>query len=332
MSGLKVMTSTALRGGVLAAGMAAAAVGTAQAQSGESVWVGMGDVPSIESLGLLIALERAEENGVETEMTFFNAEDVATQAVLGGQADIGVGAPYAFIENSDAPIRMFFRMSKLLFFPVVDTQEYQDWQDLDGEEVVVHSRGSGTEALMRMMEDVHDIEYSNMSYVPGSEVRAGAMLDDNIEATIVDEANYNFLKEEGGDRFQRLPLGEVSATDEALYARQDFLENRQEDVRILVEQLLRTWEDLKENPELAVELRNEYNLLSDLGEGADADIRSFYQQAAESNLFPTGGGDPSIVQNDLQFLSAAGQVPEPSGDVDVSQYWDFGPLNAVTDN
>lgn len=323
------MAGTALRGGVLAAGLMALAAGSAQAQSGDTVWVGMGDVPSIESLNLLIAMSRAEERGVPTEMTFFNAEDVATQAVLGGQADIGVGAPYAFIENSGAPIRMFYRLSTLLFFPVVDSQDYDGWQDLDGEEVVVHSRGSGTEALMRLMEEVHDIEYSNMSYVPGSEVRAGAMLDGNIDATIVDEANYNFLQEEGDGRFKRLPMEGVSATDEALYARQDFLNNRQEDVQILVEELLRTWEDLQEDPSLAVELRNEYDLLPDLGENADEEILSFYQDAADSNLFPTGGGDPSIVEDDLSFLAAAGQVPEPSGDVDVSQYWDFGPLQEV---
>ena len=61
--------------------------------------VAMGDIASVESLGLLVAMERTKERGVPMELTFFNSEDVATQAVVGGQADIGVGAPYAFIQN-----------------------------------------------------------------------------------------------------------------------------------------------------------------------------------------------------------------------------------------
>ena len=187
----------------------------------------MGDIASVESLGLLIAMERTKERGVPMELTFFNEEDVATQAVVGGQADIGVGAPYAFIQNSDAPIRMFFRMSTLLFFPVVNTEVYQGWEDLDGQEVTVHSRGSGTEALMRLMEQQHGIKYSNMSYVPGAEVRAGAMLQGTINATIVDAASFRLLQEQGGDKFQRLPLEGVNATDEALYANVDFLRRAQ---------------------------------------------------------------------------------------------------------
>ncbi|MEX1057482.1 MAG: hypothetical protein WED11_07110, partial [Natronospirillum sp.] len=166
------VTSIALAGGLTL---------SASAQNGP-VRVAMGDIASVESLNLLIAMERAEERGVEMEMTFFNSEDIAIQAVVGGQSDIGVGGPYAFIENSGAPIRMFYRASTLLFFPVVNSDYYESWADLDGEEVTVHSRGSGTEALMRLMETIHDIEFSNLSYVPGAEVRAGAMLQGAVRA------------------------------------------------------------------------------------------------------------------------------------------------------
>lgn len=128
--------------------------------------VALGDVASVESLNLLIAMERAGERGVPTEMAFFNSEDVAVQAVLSDEADIGFGAPYAFIENSNAPIRMFYRMSALLFFPVVNSQAYSDCSNRDGEEITVHSRGSDTEPLMRLIEQIRNIEYSTMSYVP----------------------------------------------------------------------------------------------------------------------------------------------------------------------
>ncbi len=307
---------------------AAALAATPVLAQDDPLGIAFGDIASVESLNLLIAMERAEERGVPMELTFFNSEDVAVQAVLTGQADIGVGAPYAFIQNSDAPIRMFFRMSELLFFPVVNSEVYSSWEDLDGQEVTVHSRGSGTEALMRLMEQVHDIEFSQISYVPGSEVRAGAMLQGTIDASIVDAANFRLLQEQGGEKFMRLPVEGVSATDEALYANTQVLEARADDIKIFVEELIRTWEDINENPQIVGELREQYGLLPDLPDEAASEAVPYYTEAVENGIYPADGGSPEDAQADIDFLSAAGQV-EAGEEVDPSDYWDFGPLEAA---
>lgn len=309
----------------------ASVTGPATAQTAP-LRVAMGDIASVESLNLLIAMERTKERGIPMELTFFNSEDVATQAVLSGQADIGVGAPYAFVQNSKAPIRMFFRMSTLLFFPVVNSEVYSGWKDLDGQEVTVHSRGSGTEALMRLMETVHGIKYSNLSYVPGSEVRAGAMLQGTINASIVDAANFRLLRERGGEKFQRLPLDGVNATDEALYASAEVLDARAEDMRVFTEELLRTWADIAENPAIVGELQAQYNLLADLPAEVIAEAVPYYVEAVENGIYPTDGGKPQDARDDIAFLSAAGQVTGDPATIDPADYWDFGPLNAAKGN
>ena len=314
-----------MKGAVVAAALTAA---PAAAQE-EPLRVAFGDIASVESLNLLIAMERTKERGVPMELTFFNSEDVAVQAVLTGEADIGVGAPYAFIQNSDAPIRMFFRMSELLFFPVVNSEVYSSWEDLDGEEVTVHSRGSGTEALMRLMEQVHDIEFSQISFVPGSEVRAGAMLQGTIDASIVDAANFRLLQEEAPGKFVRLPVEGVDATDEALYASTQVLEERADDIQVFVEELLRTWADVEENPAIVGELREQYDLLPDLPDEAASATVPYYTEAVEGGVYPTDGGSPQNAADDIAFLSAAGQVEAPEGEVDASAYWDVGPLEAA---
>lgn len=291
--------------------------------------VAMGDVASLESLGLLIAMERTKERGVPMELTFFNSEDVATQAVVGGQSDIGVGAPYAFIQNSNAPIRMFYRMNTLLFFPVVNSELYSGWEDLDGETVTVHSRGSGTEALMRLMEKVHGIKYSNISYVPGAEVRAGAMLQGTVNATIVDAASMRLLEEQAEGKFVRLPVEGVNATDEALYANVNFLESRSDDVAVFVEEMIRTWEDINADPAVVAGLREQYDLLPDLPAEAGAGIEAYFAEATANGVMPTSGGTPEDVAEDLEFLAAAGQVDMPEGEVDASLFWDFRPLEAA---
>jgi NitT/TauT family transport system substrate-binding protein len=312
-----------------AGAVTALAMVTGGAAANDPLRVGLGDIASVESLNLLIAMERAKERGVDMEMTFFNSEDVAVQAVLSGEAHIGVGAPYAFMANSKAPIRMFYRMSTLLFFPVVNSEVYAGWEDLDGQEVTVHSRGSGTEALMRLMEKIHGIQYANISYVPGSEVRAGAMLQGTINASIVDAANFRLLQEQGGDKFARLPLDGVNATDEALYARADVLEGRAEDIQIFTEELLRTWNDIAENPAIVGELREQYNLLPDLPADVIAEAVPYYTEAVANGIYPLDGGQPSDAADDIAFLAAAGQVELDPANVNPADFWDFTALDAA---
>ncbi len=90
----------------------------------------------------------------------------------------------------------------------------------------MHSRGSGTEAIMQLMAEKHGIKYSNVSYVPGSEVRAGALLQGSVKASIVDSANRRMIMEKAPGKFIVLPMEGVSATDEALFANTEFLRPR----------------------------------------------------------------------------------------------------------
>lgn len=301
---------------------------TAQAETR----IAFGDIPSIESLNLLIAVERAKERGVDVSLTYFDSEDVAAQAVVGQEADIGVGAPYALIQRVRTPIRLIYQMSTLQFFPVVNSERYQDWADLDGEEVAVHSRGSGTEAIMMLMAEKHGIEYSNISYVPGSEVRAGAMLQGNIHASIVDSANFRVLQQEGGGKFKRLELGDVNATDEALYASQEYIENNADELQVLLEEILRTWREIDENPAVVAEYREQYGLLPDLPSQMEEQLVPFYEESVEGGVFPTNGGAPDIVSNDLSFYAIGGQIEGDPAELEVDDFWNFEPLQKARQN
>jgi NitT/TauT family transport system substrate-binding protein len=104
------------------------------AQGKAKIRYALGDVISIDELPLLIAAERAKARGVEVEITAFKSEEVATQAVINGQADIGQGTPYAAVQKATVPLRFFYQLSTLQFFPVVAKDSYKSWKDLDGQE------------------------------------------------------------------------------------------------------------------------------------------------------------------------------------------------------
>ncbi|MDH3473363.1 MAG: ABC transporter substrate-binding protein [Rhodospirillales bacterium] len=314
--------------GLFGMGLFAAATG---AQAAGKIRIAFGDIATVETLNFQIAIERAKARGVEIDVAYLKSEDIAAQAVVSGDADVGVGTPYALLQKVRAPIRMFYQLSSLRFFPIVNTEFYQDWKDLDGEEIVVHSRGSGTEAIMNLMAQRHGIAYKSVSYVPGSEVRAGAMLQGNIKATIVDSANRRLLQQKGPDKFKVLPLGDINASDEALYANTEFLAREGEAVGVLVEELLGVWREINKDPGAAKAGREKLGLLPELPADLAGEIDPYFEEAVAVGMFPDNGGVESAAQDDFAFYSVAGQLEGDPKDLKVEDFWDYGPLEAALD-
>lgn len=298
----------------------------ALAQDSKQIRIGLGDIATVETLNLLIALERVKERGVDVELTAFKDEDVAAQAVVNGQVDVGVGTPYALIQKVEAPIRIFYQLSTLKFYPVVDQEAYPDWQSLDGEPFVYHGRGSGTEAMGNLLAEQNGIEFGEISYVPGSEVRAVALMQGNIKATFLDIANKNLVMEQAPGQFHILPTGEINASDEALYARLDWLQENEETVQVLLEELLKTWRDINQNPEMVAAEREQLGLLPDLPEDLVGQIDPYFEQAVGEAMFPNDGGGEQAARSDFAFYSKAGQLEGSPDDLQVQDFWYLEPL------
>ena len=303
-----------------------------------SVWCGgalaqnkikyaLGDVIGIDDLPLLVAAERSKKRGVEVEITPFKNEDIATQAVINGQADIGQGTPYAAIEKVNVPIRFFVQLWSLQFFPVVANEHYKSWKDLDGQEIAVQGRGSGTEAIMLLMAKQHGIKYKNVSYVPGSQVRALALIKGNIRASILDATNKNFLMREAPGKFTILPLGEIKASDESLFARLEYLQKNQAAVQVFVEELVRVNREINKNPMSIVEERKKLGLLKDLPAKLEEELPTYFTEGVAGGIFPNDGGAEIAAKTDLEFFALSGSIKKENPKVD--DYWHLAPLKAA---
>ena len=306
---------------------AAFALSTGIASAQTKIKYALGDVIGIDDLPLLVAAERAKKRGVEVEITPFKNEDIATQAVINGQADVGQGTPYAAIEKVSPPVRFFVQLWSLQFFPVVANEHYKGWKDLDGQEIAVQGRGSGTEAIMLLMAKTHGIKYKNVSYVPGSQVRALAMLKGNIRATILDSTNKNFLLKEGGSKFTVLPLGDVKASDESLFARVEYLQKNQAAVTVFVEELVRVNREINKDPMSIVATRKTLGLLKDLPAKLEEELPTYFKEGVAGGIFPNDGGVESAPKNDLEFYTLSGSIKKENPKVE--DYWHLAPLKAA---
>lgn len=297
------------------------------AQAGTKIRYALGDVITTDDLQLLIAVERAKARGVEVEVTALKSEELATQAVINGQADVGQGTPYAAIQKVNVPIRFFYQLYSLLFFPVVNKEFYRTWKDLDGQEIAVHARGSGTEAIVNLAAKQQGIKFKNVSYVPGSDVRALGLLRGNIKATILDSNNKNHVMKEAPDRFLILPLGELKASDEALFATKAFLDKNRAAVDIFVEELLRASREINADPRSVAEERKKLGLLKDIPAKLEADITPYFEEAVKNGIIPNDGGAALAPKTDLDFFTLSGAL---KGDnLKAEDFWDLAPLQAA---
>jgi ABC-type nitrate/sulfonate/bicarbonate transport system substrate-binding protein len=317
----------------LALGLALAACGgdddsggSPEGGGGGSVRVALGDIESVETLALFIAMERVRKRGTDVEVVELADEDLANQAVVGGQADMGLGAPYGLIEGSGAPLRIVCQLQRLRFFAVVDKAAYPDWQALDGETFTVHSRGSTTEALAHIIEQEEGIKFGEVSYVPGAEVRATALLRGNVKAAMLDIPTKNFVMAEAPGKFQVLPTPETGASDEVLFGNTEWMEQNQESLQVLLEEILKVWQSMVENPEFVREERERLGLLPNLPAELEKELLPYYEQAAEEGLFTQDCGGEAAAKEDFEFYHQAGQLKGDPAELRVEDFWSLDQL------
>jgi NitT/TauT family transport system substrate-binding protein len=173
----------------------------------------------------------------------------------------------------------------------------------------------------------HGIKYKNVSYVPGSQVRALALIKGNIRASILDATNKNFLMREAPGKFTILPLGEIKASDESLFARLEYLQKNQAAVQVFVEELVRVNREINKNPMSIVEERKKLGLLKDLPAKLEEELPTYFKEGVAGGIFPNDGGAENAAKTDLEFFALSGSIKKENPKVD--DYWHLAPLKAA---
>ncbi len=326
------MKTNLSRRSVLAGGAGAAAFMLGARHEGAKaamgkVRVAWGDVIDAESLPMAVALARVKDRGIDNEIISFAQEDLAIQATIGGQADVGIATPFAVMQKVK-DLRIFFQDEALIFHAVV-SNEYKTWKDLDGQPFVFHARGSGTEAYGNFMAKQNGIKFGQISYLSGSGHRSVAMLGGQIKATILDLPNTNLVLEKAPDKFHLLPGPKQAVTNEGIFAHQEWMKNNPEAVAAITEEFLKLYREMKDNPGIIAEEREKRGLLADQPKATAETITAFVKQGIDSGLWNPEGGSEALAQADIDFYSISGAIKGPADQLKPSDFWDLGPLEAA---
>ncbi len=287
--------------------------------------IALAETPSDELAAFFVALDRAKAMGLDYEWTAFSDEELAIQAILSGQMDIGFGTPYSAMQRSKAPVRIIFQLSKLKFFPV-SSKKYSSLKDLDGEPILLHSRGGGTDSIANVIEDRMGIKFGKRSYVPGSSNRIVALIAGQTDATIVDLSNKNKLVKQKGDEFNVLPMFEVDASDEALFANVNWIKDNAKDVDIFVKALVSVYQDMAKDPTIIRRETDPNGPIGQLPKEILAELDGFYTDAVAGGLYDPNGGGKKAAMADLEWYSKAGQLTGDPAKLKIEDFWYMEPL------
>src|SRR6266508_1776737 len=280
----------------------------------------MGDIPS------LLAWEQLKKQGIEVVPTFFPKTDLAVQAVVAGEADIGSAAGIAVIKavESGMNVRIIgeqVRNEWQLVTPV----SFKDPKQIDGKRVGYHAPITVTEALVKWMAQHYKIT-PNWMIIPGSDVRAEALMRGQLDATPAEIGDVlNILNAKPGQFHVLISYAKTfpQLIGSMYFARADYVQKNSATVESVLEAILRAHRNAEERPASVKE--NALRLLPETKPELIDAIAASYKELRIWDVNGCAGkerGDASI-----KFFEESGLLKKDA--VTFKQAFDTGPLDKV---
>ena len=280
----------------------------------------MGDIPS------LLAWEQLKKQGIEVIPTFFPKTDLAVQAVVAGEADIGSAAGIAVVKavESGMNVRIIgeqVRNEWQLVTPV----SLKDPKQLDGKRVGYHAPITVTEALVKWMANHYKITPTWM-IIPGSDVRAEALMRGQLDATPAEIGDVlNILQAKPGQFHILISYAKVfpQLIGSMYFARADYLQKNSAIVESVLEAILKAHRSVEERPALIKE--NALRLLPETKPELVEATAATYKDLRIWDV--NGGAGRERGEASIKFFEEAGLLKK--GAVSYAQSFDTGPLDKV---
>ena len=280
----------------------------------------MGDIPS------LLAWEQLKKQGIEVVPTFFPKTDLAVQAVIAGEADIGSAAGIAVVKAVESGLNARIIGEQVRNeWQLVTPVSFKDPKQLDGKRVGYHAPITVTEALVKWMAQHYKIN-PNWMIIPGSDVRAEALMRGQLDATPAEIGDVlNILAQKPGQFHVLISYARTfpQLVGSMYFARADYVQKNSATVEAVLEAILRTHRTVEERPGLVKE-----STLRLLPETKPELIDATAATYKELRIWDVNGG-ASKDRGDasIKFFEESGLLKQDA--VKFNQAFDTGPLDRV---
>lgn len=280
----------------------------------------MGDIPS------LLAWEQLKKQGIEVVPTFFPKTDLAVQAVVAGEADIGSAAGIAVVKAVESGLNARIIGEQVRNeWQLVTPVSFKDPKQLDGKRVGYHAPITVTEALVKWMAQHYKIS-PNWMIIPGSDVRAEALMRGQLDATPAEIGDVlNILAAKPGQFHVLISYAKTfpQLIGSMYFARADYVQKNSAIVEAVLEAILRAHRTVEERPGLVKEAT-----LKLLPETKPELIDATAATYKELRIWDVNGG-ASKDRGDasIKFFEESGLLKKDA--VSFNQAFETGPLDRV---
>jgi NitT/TauT family transport system substrate-binding protein len=280
----------------------------------------VGDIPS------LLAWEQLKKRGIEVVPTFFPKTDLAVQAVVAGEADIGSAAGIAVVKavESGMNIRIIAEQVRNEW-QLVTPVSLKDPKQLDRKRVGYHAPVTVTEALVKWMAQHYKIT-PNWMIIPGSEVRAEALMRGQLDATPAEIGDVlNILNAKPGQFHVLISYAKTfpQLIGSMYFARADYVQKNGPVVDAVIEAVLQAHRSAEEKP--ASIKQNALRLLPETKPELIDAIAATYKELRIWDV--NGGAGRERGDASIKFFEESGLLKKDA--VSFKQSFETGPLDRV---
>lgn len=285
-----------------------------------------GSSPDFIVLPALAGWDVCEERGIQVEQRYAEEASTAIQGMSQGTVQIGtnigvnVGVPAAVAGAEIVDVIVTQRPTwALAVLPEIDS-----FQDLDGKRLAVHGEASFTRAVADWYAENEGFDYEQL-IIPGSEVRAEALAQGEIDATVIDLPDVIQLSQVYPGEFEVLvTIGETfeDLVEQDIWFDENWVaENRDTAVEV-VTCVLEGLRRLATDAEYALQLATE--TLPEVPESVLEETVAAYQ---EREIWPADGLlTEERAQETLDFFFSVGEIDVDPAELDINQFFDFSLL------
>lgn len=280
----------------------------------------MGDIPS------LLAWEQLKKQGIEVVPTFFPKTDLAVQAVMAGEADIGSAAGIAVVKAVESGMNVRIIAEQVRNeWQLVTPVSFKDPKQLDGKRVGYHAPITVTEALVKWMAQHYKIS-PNWMIIPGSDVRSEALMRGQLDATPAEIGDVvNILTTKPGQFHVLISYAKIfpQLIGSMYFSRTDYVQQNGPVVEAVLETILRTHRTLEEKPALVRE-----QALRLLPETKPEQVDIIAKDYRDLRIWDVNGGAGKERGNaSIKFFEEAGLLKKDA--VTFAQAFEVAPLEKV---
>ncbi|MBI4492062.1 MAG: ABC transporter substrate-binding protein [Chloroflexi bacterium] len=265
-----------------------------------SLKVGHPSTISFYDVPTQITHERLKKDGWSIESVQFTRTDLNTQALAQGTVQVSIAL-------SVDPLRVVEKGGKIKWltentpgeFVMIARKDIARCEDLSGKKFAIHGETSGTSlSAMKWIKDVCKAS-PTIIVVPGGENRIVALRNEQIDATLVQLADWLNLEAQAPGKFHVIVSGgPFNISGSGFWVNVDWLEKNRELATAYVAETLKTYRMIYATPKLLEDVVVKY-VPDTKPEVVPATVKAYLGIGA----WPRNGGDTSMLKETIQFFT-----------------------------